>query len=386
LREDWRSGRELTFHTSGSTGTPIASIWKPDEFRESVAVREVRSLNWAGVSYKMPRATFSGRMVEPDPTSSGPFHRFNFVERQVYLSPFHLSRETAPRYIEALQAHKTAWLTGYAVSFYLLAEFMLDLGIEPPSTLKAVITTSEKLTPEMRCVMQRAYGCKIWEEYSTVENSLFVSECEQGRLHSSPDVAIVEILRPDGVACEPGEEGEVVTTCVMRPYQPFIRYRLGDVAAWDPEPCPCGREMPVIKEVCGRIEEVVIGPDGRQMVRFHGIFVDLPAVREGQILQEEIDRIRVRIVPARSFSEETKREIESRIHQRLGPSVSVIVETVDQIARTKAGKFQAVVSLLKNKGESRSVSKLLCSESHPQCVRVRLPATSVARYNEGAQR
>ena len=53
-----------TFHTSGTTGTPIISTFTLSEMRESLAVREVRSANWAGVSFSDPRATFSGRMVE----------------------------------------------------------------------------------------------------------------------------------------------------------------------------------------------------------------------------------------------------------------------------------------------------------------------------------
>jgi phenylacetate-CoA ligase len=165
-------------------------------------------------------------------------------------------------------------------------------------------------------------------------------------LHVSPDVGIVEILRPDGSPCDPGEVGEVVTTCLMRSYQIFIRYRLGDLAAWDPVPCPCGREMPVIKEVVGRLEDVVVGPDGRQMVRFHGIFVNQLHVIEGQIIQEALDLIRVKVVPTEGFDQLDEIDIKKRIEQRLGESVKVIVETVSEIPRTKAGKFKAVISNL----------------------------------------
>lgn len=236
-------------------------------------------------------------------------------------------------------------MTGYAVSYYLLAKLILDADLDVPP-LKAVITTSEKLTPEMRSVMEKAYHCCIYEEYSTVENALFASECEHKRLHVSPDVGIVEILRPDGSPCDGGEVGEVVTTCLMRSYQPFIRYRLGDLAAWDPEPCPCGRTMPVIKEVVGRIEDVVIGPDGRRMVRFHGIFTNQPHIREGQIIQELTNRIRVKAVPEFGFCDKDIQDIVQRVKQRLGNEIIVIVETVDFIPRTKAGKFKAVISLL----------------------------------------
>lgn len=344
LREDMRPRRPQVFLTSGSTGTPIASYYTVAELRESLALREARSARWAGVSFSMPRATFSGRMVEPDPNSRGPFHRFNIAERQVYFSAFHLRPDTAQQYIQALNTHNVQWATGYAVSYYLLAQFMLERKIAPPPKLKAIITTSEKLTAEMRAVMEQAYGCKVYEEYSTVENAVFASECEYGRLHVSPDVSIVEILHPDGSPCAKGEEGEVVVTSLSRIYQPLIRFRLGDMAVWDTEDCPCGRQMPVIKEVLGRIEDVVIGPDGRQMVRFHGVFVNQPHIREGQIIQEELDHIRVKVLPAPGFNAADEEDIIHKVQQRLGPNIRVTIEAVESIPCTKAGKFQAVVS------------------------------------------
>jgi len=347
VRKDVHPLHLIHSFTSGSTGTPVETIWTVDEVRDSLAVREVRSANWAGVSFRQPRATFSGRLIEPKPDSRGPFYRFNAAENQVYFSAFHLRPDSARFYVDALRKHHITWMTGYAVSFYLLAKFILEQDLSVPP-IKAVITTSEKLTSEMRAVMEKAYGCRIYEEYSTVENALFASECEQGRLHVSPDVGIVEILRPDGTPCEPGEPGEVVTTCLMRFYQPFIRYRLGDLASWDDQPCACGRSMPVIKEVVGRIEDVVIGPDGRQMVRFHGIFTNQPHIQEGQIIQEELNVFRVLVVPASGFGETDELDIIERMRQRLGNPVKILVEKVDQIPRTKAGKFQAVISKVRD--------------------------------------
>jgi phenylacetate-CoA ligase len=104
--------------------------------------------------------------------------------------------------------------------------------------------------------------------------------------------------------------------------------------------------MPVIKEVVGRLEDVVVGSDGRRMVRFHGIFVAQPNVRQGQIIQEALDRIRVKIVPTKEFGHGDREDIVQRVRQRLGPQVEVVVQTVEEIPRTEAGKFRAVVSLL----------------------------------------
>ncbi|MCB1031959.1 MAG: phenylacetate--CoA ligase family protein, partial [Acidimicrobiales bacterium] len=345
VNPELRPRRPMVLHTSGSSGTPIASYWSIDELRESMAVREARSAEWAGTSFKYPRSTFSGRMVEPDPNSTGPFYRFNAIERQIYLSPFHLSAATAPKYVEAFRRHKIQWATGYAVSYALLAGFILSEGIEPLK-LRSVITTSEKLTDPMREKISAAFGCQVFEEYSSVENVSFASECEHGSLHVSPDVGVVEILRPDGTPTSPGEVGEVVVTGLYRRVQPLIRFRIGDYATWGDGNCACGRAMPVIAEVQGRTEDVVTGADGRQLVRFHGIFVDLPGVVEAQVIQETLTQFRILVVPDSRFGPETVADIQARMVQRLG-DVSVEVEQVEQVPRTKAGKYQAVISHVK---------------------------------------
>ena len=346
IRTDRNPLIKFRFLTSGTTGTPIACTYTLSELRNSMALREVRSARWAGVSFRQPRATFSGRIVEPSPERETHIYRYNAAEKQVYFSAFHLKPATAHLYIEALRKHNIQWITGYAVSIYLLAKYVLDQSIEVPR-IAAIITTSEKLTREMRQAIEKAFCTRVYEEYSTVENALFASECEQGRLHVSPDVGVVEIVRPNGTACAPGEVGEVVTTCLVRSYQPLIRFRLGDLAAWDPEPCPCGRQMPVIKEVIGRIEDVVTGPDGRQLVRFHGIFVNQPHVIEGQIVQESLDVFTVKVVSADGFGPTDVQDIQQRMHQRLGANVKITVEQVSAIPRTPSGKFQAVISKVK---------------------------------------
>jgi phenylacetate-CoA ligase len=90
---------------------------------------------------------------------------------------------------------------------------------------------------------------------------------------------------------------------------------------------------------------VVIGPDGRQMVRFHGLFINLPHVLEGQVIQEALNFVRVRVVARPGFGLAAQQLIRQRMQERLG-KVHVEVECVDQIERTHRGKFRAVISHL----------------------------------------
>jgi phenylacetate-CoA ligase len=82
------------------------------------------------------------------------------------------------------------------------------------------------------------------------------------------------------------------------------------------------------------------------MVRFHGVFIDLPGVRRGQIVQESLNSIRVLLECTDSYEMALNDAVVARIHERLGSQVRVAVEIVDAIPPGPGGKFQAVVSRL----------------------------------------
>jgi phenylacetate-CoA ligase len=331
--------------TSGSSGTPVRTYWSNEDFRRSLALREARGCRPAGVSYRQPRATFSGRLVVPDATSTGPFYRFNLAERQVYFSAFHLSPQNAADYVRALHRHHIVWATGYTHAYEQLGLMMLEQQLAPPPSLRAIITTSEKLTPSGREIIERAFGCRVYQEYGQVEDACWACERADGRLYVSPDAGILELVRADGsvIPIDDPSEGQVVATSLIRRSQIFLRYRLGDVACWDPE-ASRRANTPILRDISGRIEDVIVAPDGRRTVRFHGIFTEMPGVREAQVIQEARDLLRIRVVASPSYGPDTVDEIVRRIQVRLTTEMRVEVERVDLIPRTAAGKFQAVIS------------------------------------------
>lgn len=335
------------FNSSGTTGTPITSVCTTDIHRRFIAAREARSFGWAGTSLLKPRSMIGGRLVVPKAHSTPPFHRYNWAEKQVYFSAYHISPANTRHFVAALNQHKPCVLTGYAYSHFLLARMMLDQNLSLAYEPDALVLGSEKLTPEMKAVLLRAFRARAFEEYGCVENCALATECEHGRLHVSPDFGIVEIVDDQNHPVPAGVEGRILATGLLNDVQPLIRYDIGDRAAWSPQPCPCGRNhLPVLQEVVGRLEDVVTGPDGRQLVRFHGIFVNLPHVLEGQVIQEALDRFTVKIVAQPGFDEHEERVIKHRFIERLG-QVQVQIKKVPAIPRTERGKFRAVISKLK---------------------------------------
>jgi phenylacetate-CoA ligase len=237
-------------------------------------------------------------------------------------------------------------MTGYTMSNYFLARFIEEAGISVP-TMKAVITSSEKLTDEMRATFQRVYGCRTYDSYSGVEACGLISECEKGSLHISPEIGIIELLDEEGNPVLPGEVGEAVCTGLLNFDQPLIRYQIGDrIRLSVNQHCECGRNMPIVDEIVGRTEDVVIGQDGREMVRFHGIFIGIPSIIEGQIIQHTLSSFEIKLVVATSLFKEENELIVTRMKSQLG-NIEVTIHEVDSIPRTANGKFKAVISNVK---------------------------------------
>ena len=333
------------FSSSGSTGTPTSILFSHAMHQRSSALYEARVRNWAGVSRHDPRGMIGGRRIMPAGNAKPPYYRYNFIEKQLYFSAYHINKQTVPGYAEGLVKYSTQYMVGYAMSNYILAKFLQEAGETPPP-MKAVITSSEKLTPTMRNILGEVYNCKVYDGWGGVENCGLISENEYGQLLISPDSALIEILKPDGAPAKPGEEGELVCTGFFNYDQPLIRYRIGDmVKVSEDQVTKCGRAFTVIDEIVGRVEDVVVGKDGREMVRFHGIFVNLPNVVKGQVIQEEIERFTINVM-TNGLTAKEREAITSRMISQLG-NVEININEMSDIPVGNNGKFRAVISKVK---------------------------------------
>jgi phenylacetate-CoA ligase len=272
-------------------------------------------------------------------------------ERQLYFSAFHIAPAYVLDYVQALNRYKPDYLVGYASSHYFLARMIAEQGYQVHRP-KAVLTSSEKLTLEMREMISEVYGCSVFDGYSGVEACAQISECEYHTLHESPDMGIIELLDDSGKRVTGSGYGEIIATGLINFEQPLIRYRTGDMAIRSDSMCDCGRQMSAYREIIGRLEDTVVGVDRREMVRFHGIFVGLPHVREGQIVQKTLTDFLIRLAVDQQFGDSEKEEIYRRFQTRLG-QVNLEFEFVDQVERTLGGKFRAVISHVNRSAVSR---------------------------------
>lgn len=335
------------YASSGSTGTPI-QIYFSEKFHQTwSALYEVRVRNWAGVNYRMPRAMIGGRRIIMDAKSNPPYYRYNKAESQSYFSAYHISNTTAKDYVLGLQKSKAKYLVGYAMSIYLLAQSIIKLNLKTPR-LKSVLTSSEKLTPIMRGVIEKAFKCKVFDAYSGVEACGLISENERGELLFSPDSGIMEVVDNDGKPVNYGQSGEVIATGFLNYDQPLIRYRIGDnVKLSNNQETLTGSKMLKIDEIEGRTEDIIIGKSGQKMVRFHSIFIGIPSIIISQVIQHSLNKIEIKLVVDNLYSVNYEKIMVARVKSQLG-EMKIHFCYVKDIENMNNGKFKAVISNLKN--------------------------------------
>lgn len=344
VADDCDTRRMLNEHTSGSTGTPLRLWFTRESVQTRYAVQEARLRRWHGISRFDRWANLGGRMVTPVSQTQPPFWVWNYGLRQLYVSSYHLSPANIAAYVAALQQHKVAYILGYASSMYAVAQLALDQGIPVPQ-MRVAISNAEPLDADQCRVIAHAFQCDVRNTYGMSEFVAAASECPHGTLHSWPDVGIIEVVHDEFDSCIPaGQTGRFICTGLVNADMPLIRYEVGDrgAVASETEQCRCGRSLPIIQQIEGRLDDVVITRAGRRIGRLSTAFKKLP-VREVQVIQETLDTLRVRVVPAPDFSDEGKAMLIANLQDYVG-DMEIILEPVSQIPRSANGKFRAVIS------------------------------------------
>ena len=342
VAEDCDIRRMFHEHTSGTTGKPLSLWWTRETVRAWYALFEARWRRWYGVSRHDRWAILGGQLVTPVFQRRPPFWVWNAALNQLYLSSYHLAPGLISHYIDALQHYRVTYLWGYTSSLYALAQEALRLG-RRDLQMTVAITNAEPVFAYQRRAIEKAFQCPLRETYGMAEIVAAGSECPAGNLHLWPEVGWVEVLGGDQPVPD-GTLGDFVHTGLFNADMPLIRYRIGDwgVMALHQANCPCGRTLPLVREVHGRLDDVLLTPDGRRIGRLDPVFkADLP-IRKAQIIQESLDRVRVKYVPGLDYTPEAGHSIIERLQARMG-TIEVILEQVDEIPPTASGKFRAVI-------------------------------------------
>lgn len=216
---------------------------------------------------------------------------------------------------------------------------------------KLVVTKGELLDPLSRSLIESAFGAKVADYYATEETGIIAWECPSGSgYHVDTDLVYLEIVDEAGRAVPPGTPGEICLTNLYMRAMPIIRYRVGDVGVLSPDPCPCGRGLPVLKKLEGRKLDVIVTPE-REVHHPFGLIAkleDCEGLEMFRLVQPSVDRLEVHVKwePAMRLSkEEAARAVLQNLRDRLGPSIAIDVVEIGDLKQHFAQKFPLVKGL-----------------------------------------
>jgi len=111
-------------------------------------------------------------------------------------------------------------------------------------------------------------------------------------------------------------------------------------------PCSCGRSFDLMENVTTKDEDIVSTKDGRFISSsiINAVTHHLTSIAEHQVIQDDLEHIRMLIVKKPEFLESDGRFLEENLIKIMGPGMDIKVEYVDTIPRTSAGKFRWVIS------------------------------------------
>lgn len=330
-----------TGHTSGTTGSPFTFKWTLDALRIRYALRDnFYALHGFDFSSEV-NLRLGGRLFVPTSQRKPPFWIYDRVTKQLMFSLYHMSDDNLTCFIDPLLRHQPTSVTGYPSAIYLFAKFCGEHQIDWRP--KGVFTDSETVLDHHRKTISSVWDCKIHDSYG-MEVGWIAGQCEHGKYHLSPLTSIVEILDESGRPVVPGELGEIVATDLTNPLMPLIRYRTGDAGAWSASTCPCGWNTPTLESIEGRVDDVVVLPNGRKIGRLDHVFKQASHIRECQIIQETPGQFVFLVVPDEGYSSVFEKKILKEAYARLGSDVTIVVKHVNAIERTSGGKFRSVIS------------------------------------------
>ncbi|MGE0545752.1 MAG: phenylacetate--CoA ligase family protein [Kofleriaceae bacterium] len=338
-------------NTSGSTGHPL-EVRFGQESRIWRDATRLRGFGWCGYTLGGKKLHFWGEPSFAPPLSQrAKIAVDRRLRRDIYSSCMVRSPEHMRELVATIDRERPNVMLAYAQAAADLARFINSEGLRTWDDIP-VICGAERLWPHDRADMTNAFGPGVFETYGCREFMLIGSECEaHDGLHESVENLIVEILveEPDGSMrpARPGEQGQVAITDLHNLACPMIRYTMGDIAtARSRGPCACGRTLPRIGPIQGRVTDTMRDANGNPVegVLFNILFHNMTKfARTFQVVQHPDRTITLLVVP---LGPELPRQAEKLLRtcvERYMPGVPMAIETVGDIPLTAAGKHRRVI-------------------------------------------
>jgi phenylacetate-CoA ligase len=342
-REELRStayrGRLISHATGGSSGVPTRFYITIESYDWRTACTE-RVYAYTGCRLGERTLFLWGAPVgKPPAWKAWKVKAFETFRRQLVINTFSQSEEKWREVLERARRYKPKLVVGYISSLEGFSRFLLDGKHDLPG-VQAVIAAAEPLFPPTRTLVEKAFGAPLFNTYGSREFMSIAGECEKhAGMHVNCENIFLETAGPG--------PSDILVTDLHNYGMPFLRYSIGDIGVLDDSPCPCGRGMPRIVSIEGRVLDVLRSADGRVVPGelFPHVMKDIPEVLEFRVTQTSLTKLMVEAVLTADLSEKSKGILDSETLKAFGPQTQLEIRRVESIPLLKSGKRRVTIGL-----------------------------------------
>lgn len=282
----------------------------------------------------------------------------NFLsDRKIMLQMAVIRENDIAEHMHLIRKNGVTFVRGFPSQLAEVARYVCEKDI-PLTSVRGVVSTGEPLYDDQRQSISRAFGCPVFDSYRTREVGPIAQECEEhDGLHISAETVYVEADNPN-VSTENGYDNElsdskIIVTDLTNYCMPFIRYEIGDLGALSERMCRCGRGLPLLARVGGRLTDVIYTPEKKKIAPvtlIPQLFHLLGIMNQFRIIQDHLDHLTIQMAKPQPHEELLKRQREV-ILKIFGSGMNVTYEYLDRIPPLKSGKYAFIVSKIQKRVE-----------------------------------
>lgn len=282
-----------------------------------------------------------GARIDDKMIEGGVFWKQSDRDRGIVMSSFHLLEQNYQIYIDKIREYRPRFIRAYPSSIVALCLLMQKHGDGRLPGLKGVLCSSENIFDWQRKLVREVLGVEIHSSYGHSEKAVWAFE-KDGQLLFPPRYGYAEFVDENmNPVTQPGKKAEIIATGFNLDAFPFIRYRTEDIAV-------VGTGVPgypqTAERILGRNQDFLIDRHGNRVLFTCSdeIFWGMHDITAYQYVQDRPGHFTINIEITPEYDASHTQDILANARS-IFVNFDIDVAVVDNIPRTKAGKFKYLI-------------------------------------------